>query len=216
MIATMNRNTRLDPIALATAAGLAATAGWLAGRAGTGGTRGQLRHAVYHDTLTGLYNRAGWRRHATHAVAAAAHAGRPAAVGLVDIDWLKTINDQLGHAAGDQALTTLADRLDRAVSGPGLAARLGGDEFAFVLVGPPRAGSQWLARAAHRVHDLLCQPVALAGAPRELHVSVGLAPIQGPDELAIALAQADWVMYRVKHTPDNVAVYTGRHRHPTG
>jgi diguanylate cyclase (GGDEF)-like protein len=201
-----------DPVAMAAAAAFVATAGFLAGRAASGAERDQLREAARRDALTGLYNRAGWRRRARPAVAAALGSGRPAAVGLVAVDWLKTINDTLGHAAGDTALTTLADRLARHVPAPGLAARIGGDEFAFVLVAAADAEPSWLARAGHALHERLRRPVRLAGAARELSVSLGVAPATDAADIDVCLAQADFAMYRAKHTRDHVAVYTPRGR----
>ncbi len=200
-----NTHTAPAPLVLVTAAA-AAGAGWLAGRVASGSERDHLRRAATHDPLTGLPNRAGWHAHAHRAISGARRTHRRVAVGLADVDGLKAVNDTVGHAAGDAMLTTVAQRLQRHIGAAGVAARLGGDEFALVLTGPADTHSPaWLFDAAHRLHQALCGPADLAGVRHDISVSVGLAP--ACDDFDVALAHADWAMYRVKHTPHNVAVY---------
>lgn len=85
------------------------------------------------DQLTGLYNRRSGEQRLAEEISRAMRYSRPLTVLLVDIDDLKLINDQMGHAAGDLMLKTFAERLQRAIRGSDLAVRLGGDEFMVIL-----------------------------------------------------------------------------------
>jgi diguanylate cyclase (GGDEF)-like protein len=198
MIATVIQH--YDTFALATATVLAAAGGWLAGRARSVAQRDQLRWAACHDALTGVFNRGGWQLRAQDAVVQAVRAGRPVAVGSLDLDHLKAINDGWGHGAGDTVLRHVATRLDRDIRPPGVVARIGGDEFAFILIGPPAAAPTWLTDAAHSLRDKVCRPVRIDGAPHMLSVSLGISPISDGADLEKCLALADAAMYQVKHT----------------
>jgi diguanylate cyclase (GGDEF)-like protein/PAS domain S-box-containing protein len=99
----------------------------------------ELTHAAYHDTLTGLVNRARFRAKIVEAIGrttseARSDDGRSGlAVLYIDLDGFKAVNDIFGHDAGDRVLATIADRLRDATRGSDTAARLGGDEFAILL-----------------------------------------------------------------------------------
>jgi diguanylate cyclase (GGDEF)-like protein len=85
------------------------------------------------DQLTGLYNRRSGEQRLSEEISRALRHSRPLTVLLIDIDGLKQINDQLGHAAGDLMLKCFSERLQRAIRGSDLAVRLGGDEFMVLL-----------------------------------------------------------------------------------
>jgi diguanylate cyclase (GGDEF)-like protein len=85
------------------------------------------------DQLTGLYNRRSGEQRLAEEISRAMRHSRPLTLLLIDIDGLKQINDQLGHAAGDLMLKTFSERLQRAIRGSDLAVRLGGDEFMVLL-----------------------------------------------------------------------------------
>ena len=93
----------------------------------------QLKHQAFHDPLTGLVNRAAFSDRVEHALMRMERRGATLAVLFLDLDNFKTVNDQYGHAAGDQLLVTVAERLRECLRASDVAARLGGDEFAILL-----------------------------------------------------------------------------------
>ena len=149
--------------------------------------------AARHDSLTGLLNRFGFgeRFHAQVGDTRAVD-HQTTAVFFVDLDGLKAINDQQGHAAGDVALQELARRLDGVAAGA-LTARLGGDEFAMAVTVPAVGAEDAVARLAE---GLL---VAIAGhEASHLDASVGVAVDDGTLEPEVLLERADVAMYRAK------------------
>ncbi|MBU2669368.1 EAL domain-containing protein [Actinoplanes bogorensis] len=157
----------------------------------------QLRHDAYHDGLTGLVNRALFREQL-----AAAATRNPVAVLFLDLDGFKEVNDSLGHAAGDQLLVRVAERLLQAVPAPHVVARLGGDEFA-VMVESPDAHADAEALAA-RILGRLDEPIELDG--RELHVGAGIGIAAAPADGDIEQLQrnADLAMYKAKEAGGGV------------
>ena len=96
----------------------------------------QLSYQAFHDPLTGLVNRRRFVEQAEAALAARARPGSVAAM-FLDLDDFKTVNDSLGHAAGDELLVAVAERLRASVRASDVAARLGGDEFGVLLFDVP-------------------------------------------------------------------------------
>ena len=86
------------------------------------------------DSLTGLYNRREFRERLDEAVSRSRTNGSPLCVAIIDLDHFKRVNDDLGHAAGDQALKNVAEAVRAALGAADVAGRLGGDEFAVLLV----------------------------------------------------------------------------------
>jgi diguanylate cyclase (GGDEF)-like protein len=148
-----------------------------------------------HDPLSGLLNR---RVFHEQLAARLSQAGQATAVFLIDLDRFKQVNDTLGHAAGDLAICTVADRLREATSGwqPSLA-RLGGDEFALAVTGQFSRAD--LATLAEAVLASIAAPVA--GAPAvSLSATLGIAVAPMDGVVAETLLQrADSAMYRGKH-----------------
>ncbi|XVV09388.1 putative bifunctional diguanylate cyclase/phosphodiesterase [Actinoplanes sp. CA-131856] len=145
----------------------------------------RLRHDAYHDALTGLANRTLFRERLAAAVAEG-----EVAILFLDLDGFKEINDSLGHAAGDQLLVRVAERLR--VAEPHLVARLGGDEFAVIVAsGAP-------AVVADRILAAFEAPFALDG--REVHAGAGIGIASSVDASDIEQLQrnADLAMYKSK------------------
>ncbi|GAB4170849.1 MAG: hypothetical protein Fur005_32530 [Roseiflexaceae bacterium] len=153
----------------------------------------QLWQQATHDPLTGLANRALFQERVEVAILRK----HPVAVLLLDLDGFKTVNDSLGHAAGDQLLLTVADRLGRLVGQNNLIARLGGDEFGILIEGDVSTTAACIA--ADRVIEALREPIQIEGKQLFALASIGIAlndyEVRDGDEL---LRNADAAMYSAK------------------
>ena len=151
-------------------------------------------HEALHDQLTGLPNRSLFTDRLTHALTRAEETGAPVGVLFCDLDGFKTVNDSLGHDAGDRLLTHVATRLRRAVGPVDTVARLGGDEFAVLIEELDEAEDA--ARAAQRILDALEPPFELGR--RELFVTASIGIATGTGDAGTMLRNADLAMYRAK------------------
>ncbi|WP_299038026.1 diguanylate cyclase [uncultured Pseudokineococcus sp.] len=159
----------------------------------------RARQEADTDELTGLGNRRVLREHLDRSV------GEPTALALLDLDGFKAVNDTLGHAAGDELLRRVADRL-RGAAGPRVhLVRLGGDEFALVL---PGAGADAAAARAAAALAALEAPFALESGDVAVGASAGVsaAPEHGPGGGAL-LRRADAAMYLAKEARGGVVVH---------
>ena len=162
-----------------------------------------LQHMAYHDTLTGLPNRAMFEEHLDLAVARARRYDRSVAVLFMDLDGFKDVNDSMGHAAGDELLCVVASRLREATRDTDLVARLGGDEFLVLLADLPddRGGSPdaVVQAVAGRVGGAVARPVSLRGRTVEITISVGASvfPFEARD-VEDLMSRADAAMYAHK------------------
>jgi diguanylate cyclase (GGDEF)-like protein len=155
----------------------------------------RLRHSAYHDTLTGLPNRALFSERLAHAVTRQARDARPLAVLFVDLDDFKAANDTFGHEAGDWLLTSIARRLEDSLRAEDTVARLGGDEFAILLEETPAAQVPMIAQ---RLVKELSRPFSVGGDEVRLSASVGVALSAGGRSTDELLRNADAAMYRAK------------------
>jgi diguanylate cyclase (GGDEF)-like protein len=130
----------------------------------------QLRHEASHDPLTGMANRLLFGSRVEQALAQTAH---HVGVLFIDIDDFKTVNDSLGHAAGDELLRAIADRIGGCLRPGDIAARLGGDEFAVLLIGIDEPATA--VRIAERVIEALREPFIIAAEEVLTHASIGIA-----------------------------------------
>ncbi len=160
-----------------------------------------LRQQAGTDALTGAANRYALDARLPHALAEARRAGTSVAVGVLDLDEFKQVNDTWGHAIGDQLLVAFAARLRRALRPTDLLARLGGDEFVVVFEQLDGAHPQrQLDAALQQLHEASAGDIDLpCGARVELALSMGIAlypqHAEQPSEL---LRQADVAMYQAK------------------
>jgi diguanylate cyclase (GGDEF)-like protein/PAS domain S-box-containing protein len=159
----------------------------------------QLQHQAFHDPVTKLANRALFSDRVEHALMRAGRGVPEIAVMFIDLDDFKTINDSLGHAAGDEVLQEVARRLKIAVRPTDTVARFGGDEFAVLLDGV--TGSEDAADAAARILRALDLPVTIDGKNVFPRASVGICLV-GEDfetpEAEELLRNADVAMYMAK------------------
>lgn len=152
----------------------------------------ELHHAATHDALTGLLHRGGF-----FAALPARLAETPVTVLAVDLDGFKQVNDRFGHAAGDEVLRRVANRLREAAGPEPVIARLGGDEFVVVVLG--RAETAEAEALADRIRGELERPIAIADGPVEIGASIGIIVDVGTDrDLDALLADADAALYRSK------------------
>ncbi|HET9311853.1 MAG TPA: EAL domain-containing protein [Actinomycetota bacterium] len=158
----------------------------------------QLEHQAFHDSVTSLANRALFRDRVTHAIDRHARDHEPISVLFMDLDDFKTINDSLGHAAGDQLLAEVGGRLRRCLRAADTAARLGGDEFA-ILLEDGDDGVQ-AVDVADRIMQMFEEPFALEGKEVFVRASVGIATIDGEHGGGVEelLRNADVAMYMAK------------------
>jgi diguanylate cyclase (GGDEF)-like protein len=156
----------------------------------------KLHHMAFHDVLTGLANRALFLDRLGHALDLAAHNRHAVSVAFLDLDGFKAINDSLGHAAGDQLLVRVAERLQGALRTAETLARLGGDEFAVVVEQEEEATS-----VAEAMLAALQPPFQIDTRAVTVSASIGVASVQPCIESAqpaALLHRADMAMYAAK------------------
>ncbi len=157
----------------------------------------QLRYQAYHDPLTDLPNRAFFVETATLRIQAGSGGGTRPVTLLLDLDDFKNVNDTLGHAAGDELLLMVGERIRSCIRGEDLAARLGGDEFAILIDDQPTLARSLVV--AERLIELLGATFPVQGHEVVVGVSIGIAMSNGPDQAADELlGNADIAMYTAK------------------
>ena len=162
----------------------------------------RVHHMAYHDSLTGLPNRALLADRLDRAMLAAERTDRKLAVMFIDLDRFKTINDSLGHQTGDHLLKEVGGRLCRAVRASDTVARLGGDEF--VVLVPGIRGADECNRVAEKIIEALASPFPFEG--RLLHITPSIGICVYPDDGAdveTLMRHADAAMYHAKASGRN-------------
>ncbi|HKG50107.1 MAG TPA: EAL domain-containing protein [Actinomycetales bacterium] len=158
----------------------------------------RLRRLAFHDSLTGLANRALFSDRVSHAVAQSRRTNGRLAVLYCDLDDFKTVNDSLGHDAGDELLLTVARRLGSGLRAGDTAARLGGDEFAVLLEN--LSGADEAVDVANRLLADLHRPIRIGDRNLVPSASIGIVvPAPGKAASAMELQRdADAAMYAAK------------------
>jgi len=161
-----------------------------------------LKYLATHDQLTGLPNRNLLVEHLGLALARAARSARRVAVMFIDLDRFKTVNDTLGHDAGDRLLESLAARFREHLRKSDILGRLGGDEFVVLL--DDVEDIQDAATSAQKLIALAAEPFRLGGHDFYVTASIGIAvsPGDGTDA-GMLLKNADIAMYRAKSQGKN-------------
>jgi diguanylate cyclase (GGDEF)-like protein len=156
------------------------------------------RHAAEHDELTGLANRAFFKK----TVEAQLRSGQPAfSIALLDLDGFKKVNDTYGHAMGDAVLIETSHRLTRIITADDVLARLGGDEFVLLLPGQDAAMAHAVVKKA-----LLAIARPFDTAPHNAYLGVSIGIAQFPDhgaDYSTLLKNADTAMYHSKNAGKN-------------
>ena len=148
------------------------------------------------DALTPLLNRRALLRELTRIRTFSQRYGSPASLAYFDLDGLKSVNDRFGHAAGDAALNTVAERLLANVRASDLVGRMGGDEFAVILVQADKSAAEAKAQALAKAVEI--EPLRFGDWSAPLHVSWGVAEITADTDPEALVALADAEMYTRK------------------
>ncbi len=162
----------------------------------------QIQYMATHDALTGLPNRLMFSQLLNHAIQSAHRHQRQLAVLFIDLDRFKTINDTLGHEAGDQLLQEIAARMKQALRAADVVGRLGGDEFVILIEEISDSGQ--VATVAHKILSTAIKPMVLLGEECRVTASIGISiyPKDGDDEQSL-VKNADIAMYLAKEEGKN-------------
>jgi diguanylate cyclase (GGDEF)-like protein/PAS domain S-box-containing protein len=161
----------------------------------------ELIRAAQIDSLTGLPNRAVFHDRLRQAI----RGGRGGVVAIADLDGFKSVNDALGHQAGDRTLAVVAARLVSVFAEAATVARFGGDEFAILI---PGASSHQGREALERAVCAIAEPLDLVGAALRPSISIGMADIVDADDVR-AMNECDAAMYAAKARGGNRVVVYG-------
>ncbi|HEY3923178.1 MAG TPA: EAL domain-containing protein [Acidothermaceae bacterium] len=158
----------------------------------------RLQRAALHDELTGLPNRRLLHDRLEHALRRTARGGHIAVL-ICDLDGFKRINDNYGHAVGDDVLNLAAQRLIFATRADDTVARIGGDEFAIILDIPEHLEPLALAESVGaRIASLIAEPIQAGGLDHTLSVSIGIRIADDTATADTLLSDADAAMYHIK------------------
>jgi diguanylate cyclase len=165
----------------------------------------KIVHQAFHDTLTGLPNRALANDRLQSAVERAKRAGHAVGVLMIDVDRFKEINDTLGHPTGDQLLMEIARRLKDTVRASDTVARLGGDEFLILI---DCVGMDAALNVGRKLITAVATPMKLGEVEVNTDISIGvsLCPDHG-SETEILLRRADIAMYEAKTSHQSPCAY---------
>jgi diguanylate cyclase (GGDEF)-like protein len=170
----------------------------------------RLRHDSLHDALTGAPNRAYLHLEIQRLLDALANDGPPFAVGMLDLNSFKDVNDTLGHQHGDAMLREVAERLTSTLAGRALVTRFGGDEFAVLF--RDCNGAESASRLCRLMLDALRRPVDIDGTAVDVGASVGIALAPGHAEtIEQLLKRADVAMYVAKQSGRDIVVFDPAH-----
>jgi diguanylate cyclase (GGDEF)-like protein len=172
---------------------------------------GEARKLAETDALTGLYNQRFFQETLRREVTRAHRYQRKLTLIVFDLDDFKSINDQVGHLAGDRVLAQAADRLREAVRSVDVACRIGGDEFAVIM---PESSGEDGEQLFRRVHNSM-RGTALGPDEQRLRLSGGIAELLHGDTPASLFERADAALYRAKELgKDRADIARAGEQHP--
>jgi diguanylate cyclase len=148
------------------------------------------------DSLTGIYNRAGYEERVVELFARWQRSGSPLSLVFVDCNRFKEINDTYGHAAGDLVLVKVADVLQQRARASDIVCRYGGDEFVILLPDTDAKGADVFARSAFE--EVRNAGFNDNGRPLDVSISCGVTQLVSGDDMEVAMARADEAMYQAK------------------
>jgi len=157
----------------------------------------QLSHLAMTDYLTGLANRVQFEKTLNAEIAHSKRTGELFTVFYMDLDDFKLVNDNLGHAAGDEVLCEVSRRMMKQIRAEDLLARIGGDEFALFM---RQSEGDTVESLAKRIAEVVSAPITLtSGKNVSVGISVGIAKFtEAVDSMNTLLAQADQALYKIK------------------
>jgi diguanylate cyclase (GGDEF)-like protein/PAS domain S-box-containing protein len=158
----------------------------------------QLTHQAFHDSLTGLANRALFRDRVDHALLHAKRRKQILGVIFLDLDDFKRVNDSLGHAVGDELLIEVAERLRTAARATDTVARFGGDEFSMLVENV--GGTDGINHVLERITVALAAPFIVNSNDYIVRTSLGVALSEGINSADDLLRNADMAMYAAKRS----------------
>jgi diguanylate cyclase (GGDEF)-like protein len=166
-----------------------------------------LQYQALHDSLTGLANRTFLQERLEETIRAGERDMKPCAVLLMDLDGFKSVNDSLGHQAGDRLLLQVAERMRRVLRKADTIARYGGDEFAVVPWGATDVSRAVLI--AEKILNAMDQPFVIDDQSISVNLSIGIAAFpQHAEDASTLIRRADVAMYTAKRARSGFSVYS--------
>jgi diguanylate cyclase (GGDEF)-like protein/PAS domain S-box-containing protein len=167
-----------------------------------------VKHAAFHDSLTGLPNRSYFQILFSSELAHAKMRGEVLTVAFLDLDDFKMINDSWGHIVGDRVLCEVAERLKEILRDSDIISRIGGDEYAIIL--PHVGNDETIGKIGANILDALRQSIDLQDVSIQINASIGFSVFpRDADNIEDLLKKADKAMYMVKdNSKNNYCVYS--------